>query len=341
VFRCGIVGVSGRRARGHADAYRSIKRGKLVAISTRQRANLDAFGDEFGVAARYTDYREMFVKERLDLVHVNTPPTVRLEILEAAQAAGVPALIVEKPLAVEGEDYAAMRDFSQHSKVRIAINHQLHFHPRRQMLQRLVLDGKIGAVRFIDASSRNNLASQGTHMLQAIAAFNPLGTPTAVFAQVSGSKGLQENVKQHYAPDETLAAITFDNGARAMLRCGPGSPFVIDDPVTYKHKRTAVYGDRGYLQWTMWSWETNIDGVADGGAHDYWSEDVLGQAAMTEAMFDWLLDPKAVHPLNLTAALQDFNIVLGAYMSALRRLPFSLPVEADADLITALRQALR
>ena len=58
-----IIGVSGGRAHGLAEAYRHVRRGQLVAVSTRQRDNLDAFGDKFGVAARYTDYHEMFEKE--------------------------------------------------------------------------------------------------------------------------------------------------------------------------------------------------------------------------------------------------------------------------------------
>ena len=120
-YKCAIVGVSGGRARGHAEAYQHIQRGTLAAISTRNRENLDAFGDKWGVSARYTDYVEMFEREKPDLVHVNTPPDVRLEIFEAAQAAGIPALIVEKPLAIQGEDYRAIRDFAQHAKTKIAI----------------------------------------------------------------------------------------------------------------------------------------------------------------------------------------------------------------------------
>jgi predicted dehydrogenase len=82
-----------RGTKGLAEAYQHIQRGVLTTISTRQQDKLDAFGKQFGVSARYTDYREMFVKARPDLVHVNTPPTVRLEIMEAAEAAGIPALI--------------------------------------------------------------------------------------------------------------------------------------------------------------------------------------------------------------------------------------------------------
>lgn len=341
MYRCAIIGVSGGRARGHADAYQHIGRGRLVAVATRQHDKLDAFGDEFNVAARYTDYRELFAKEQPDLVHVNTPPNVRLEIFQAAEEAGVPALIVEKPLAIQAEDYLAICDFARTAKTKIAINHQLHFQPRRALLQRLVSEGEIGDIRFIDASAGMNMAYQGTHTLQAIAAFNPGATPVQIMGQVAGATGLVETPKQHFAPDATMSAITFDNGVSALLRCGTNAPRVLpDDERVNVHKRVAVYGSRGHVAWSMWDWETNIDGRVERGEHDYFAEDILGQATMTEAMFDWLEDDAAVHPLNLGAALQDFNIVLKSYMSGLNHRSYTLVDTPQPDLMNALRRQL-
>ena len=339
MFKCAIIGVSGGRARGHAEAYPHMTRGKLAAISSRQRDKLDAFGEQFGVAARYTDYREMFVREKPDLVHVNTPPDVRLEILQAAEEAGIPSLIVEKPLANQGEDYLDIRAFAAKARCKVAINHQLHFHPRRMALQKLVRDGGIGEIRFIDASARMNLAYQGTHSLQAIGAFNP-AKPASVFGQVSGADGLQETRERHHAPDQSLAAIAYDDGVNAILRCGTNAPSVAGKPRINHHKRIAVYGARGYVQWSMWGWETSIDGIADGGVHEYSEEDILGQARMTEAMFDWLLDDAAVHPLNLDLALQDFSIILAMYMSALNHAVIRFPFEPETDLLNKLRSRL-
>jgi len=341
MYRCAIIGVSGNRARGHAEAYQHIRRGRLVAVATRQLEKLAAFGEQFNVAARYTDYRELFAKEQPDLVHVNTPPDVRLEVFQAAEEAGVPALIVEKPLAIQAEDYWAIADFARTAKIKIAINHRLHFQPRRSHLQRLVHEGAIGDIRLIDASARMNMAYQGTHTLQAIAAFNPGATPVQIMGQVAGVEGLVETPKQHFAPAETLSAITYDNGVSALLRCGPNAPQVLPgDERVHVHKRVAVYGNRGHVAWSMWNWETNIDGTVERGEHDYFAEDILGQAAMTEAMFDWLEDDDAVHPLHLDAALQDFHIVLKTYMSALNQRSYTLAEPFQPDLIATLRRQL-
>ena len=340
MYKSVIIGVGGGRAHGHADAYQHVKRGRVVAVCDIRQEPLDEFGDKFDVSARYTDYREMFEKEKPELVQVSTPPNIRLEILEAAEAAGVALAIVEKPLAIQGEDYVALRDFAASKpKIKVAINHQLQFHPCRQRLQKLAADGAIGDIRFIEASSGMNLAYQGTHSLQAIGAFNP-ARPTTVFGQVAGANGLQPNIKEHYAPDQSLAAVEYENGVQATLRCGENAPRVPRGDAIYQHKRIAVYGMSGYLHWTMWGWETFIKGVYESGEHEYPAEDVLGQAAMCEAMFDWLEDDSAVHPLNLDRALVDFNVILALYASALNHQVIELPYEPEAQLVKKLRDAL-
>lgn len=340
-YKCGIIGVSGGRANGHADAYAHIPRGRLACIATRNRANLDAFGERWSVDARYTDYREMFEREKPDLVHVNTPPDVRLEIMEAAEAAGVGALIIEKPLAIQSEDFLAIQKFAAGAKVKVAINHQLQFHPRRQHLQNLVHEGAIGAVRLVDASARMNMAYQGTHVLQSVAAFQFQGEPDSVFAQISGGTGLDEGRKRHFAPDATMATIRYRDGASALLRCGTNGPYVLaGDERTNVHKQVTVYGTDGFVHWSMWGWETSIRGKHARGSHNYPDEDILGQAAMTEAAFDWLEYDNQLHPLNLDAALLDFHILLKAYMSGLNRREEALAAELQPGLVDALRQTL-
>ena len=340
MLKCAIIGVSGGRARGLAEAYQHVTHGKLAAISTRTEENLHTFGDTFDVDMRYLDYREMFEKEQPDLVHVNTPPSVRLEIFEAAENAGVPAVLVEKPIAIQGDDWRAIKNFAATAKTKIAINHQLHFHPRRQHLQNIVQEGKIGDVRFIEASCGMNLAYQGTHALQAIAAFHPDGLPIKVMGQASGTDGLADTPKKHFAPDQCIGAIEYADGLRAQLISGPFAPRVTNEDRTNVHKRIAAYGTRGYVHWTMWSWETGIDGRIERGTHEYPDEDILGQAAMTDAMLQWIEDDAKVHPLNLDLALRDFNIILGIYTSALEHRPVELPCEPADNLIHALRTRL-
>ncbi|MDP7255246.1 MAG: Gfo/Idh/MocA family oxidoreductase, partial [Planctomycetota bacterium] len=94
----------GGRAKGHATAYQHVTKGKLAAICDMQEERLHPFGEEFGIDARYTDMREMLEKERPDLLHIVTPPTIRHSLMSIAAEYEVPAVIVEKPIAIQAED---------------------------------------------------------------------------------------------------------------------------------------------------------------------------------------------------------------------------------------------
>ena len=335
-YKCALLGCGGR-AVGIIKAYRHIKRGKMVAICDRHEDKLSSIGDQFGISARYSDLEEMLGKEKPDVLHLVTQPTHRLDVFTIAGEAGVPAIIVEKPIGNGGEDYLELRKFQTTTSTKICINHQLHFHPRQLNLQEYVRDGNIGEVRMIDASARMNLSFQGTHALELISAFNAGAKPMTVFGQVAGTDGL-EGRNGHYAPDQCSAVIAYENGIRAQFQCGTNAPSVKEGTVN-THKRIAVYGTGGFIYWTMNGWErTGPNGSLEQGDHNYADEDILGQAGLTEAMFDWLEDDAKIHPTNLDASLTQFNVVLAIYMSALNHTPITLPVKPEPKLIEKLEK---
>ena len=338
-YKCALLGC-GPRAVSHIEAYQHVKRGRLVAICGRIEERVHDVGARFGIAACYTGFEQMLNRERPDVVHVVTQPIHRVDVLTIAIENEVPAVIVEKPIAIQGEDYRELCKLQATTQTRICVNHQLHFHPRRLELERYVREGYVGELRFLDASAGMNLAFQGSHVLELISAFNGGPRPVAVFGQVAGAEGLAGR-KGHYAPDQCVASITYEDGTRAQILCGPNAPSVGEGPI-YTHKRIAVYGTRGYLQWTMKGWErAGADGTAEKGSHDYDAEDILGQAALTEAVFDWLEDETAVHPTNLEVSLVQFNVILGIYTSALHHTPVALPVDPQPRLIDALNARLQ
>lgn len=341
MYQCAIIGVSGPRAAGLAEAFRHLNRARVAAVSSRRNGPLHAFADRFGVPGRYLDYRTMLDTERPDLVLISTPPDARLEILQAAAAAGVAGVIIEKPVAIQGEDYRPIAAFATAGQIKIAVNHQLHYHPRRQWLRSLIRAGDIGDLRLIDASARFNLAFQGTHLLQAIADAAAPALPVTVFGQVSGPDGLRENQARHYAPDMALAEIGFSSGLRALLRCGGNAPPASPAPLPgHEHQQITIYGSQGHAHWTMHSWEVLSHGTTHSGTHLYPQEDVLAQAALTDAMLDWLESRIAEPPVSIHNALREFEILLAIYASALAAEPRHLPCHPPDDLIASLRNEL-
>jgi len=328
----------GSRALGHADAYRLVKKGKLAAICDLDEQRLKAFGDRFGIDHRYTDANEMLEKEKPDLLHIVTLPSARVGVMTIAAEHEVPVAIVEKPISLQGEDYRQIKELGAKSKTKFVVNTQLHFHPRNLDLQRTVAEGRIGEVRFLDASARSTILDQGVHVLELAYTYNGCASPTMVFGQVSGRENL---FGRQPSPDVAEATIAFENGVRALLLSGAIAPTATDIESIYYHKRSSVYGTRGFVQWTMGSWErlTPENGY-ESGTHVYAEEDVQAQAALTDAAFDWAEDESKVHPTRLDLNLEQFSIILAAYVSALKGTPVSLPFDPPDGLLDALKERL-
>ena len=337
MFKCAFLGC-GPRARRHAHAYRDVRRGTIAAICDLDTARLEAFGEEFGVKSRYTDVHDMLEKERPDLLHIVTLPSLRVPLMSIAAEHNVPVAIVEKPIALWGEDWRQLKQLSDSCSTRFAVNTQLHFHARNLELKRDVAEGRIGEIRCIDVSARSTPLDQGVHVLELAHSYNGFGTMTNVFGQVGGPQMLDS---RQPSPAVAEASIMFDDNVHVVLVCGACAPRATESDKIYHHKRISVYGTRGFVQWTMASWErlTPEKGY-ETGEHDYGTEDDLAQARLTEACFDWLNDDGKPHPTRLERSLTQFNVILGLYMSALSHQPVDLPCTPPDGLREALRERL-
>ena len=329
----------GGRARGHALAYQHVTKGRLEAVCDLNEERLHPFAEQFHIPRRYTNLREMLETEKPDLLHVVTQPQLRVEFFTLADEHKVPAVLVEKPLALDATDFNATAALARTTRTRICVNHQLRFHPKVLELLELVRGGAIGDVRLIDGSARLGLGGQGTHILNLVFAFAGNARPVEILGQASGQETWMGST--HPSPDMALGDIRFDNGVRALFACGHNGPPASEDERTHFHKRIAVHGTKGFIHWTMESWEsyTPEQGYRS-GEKSYRAEDVLGQAAMTDALFDWLDDDTQPHPNRLEVSLAESNTVLGLFKSALEQRPIALPFEPAGSLIEALRARL-
>ena len=337
MYRSCFLGCGGR-ARGHAQAYKHVTRSEMVAICDMNEERLNSFGDDFGVETRYTDMVEMIEKEKPDLLHIVTPPTIRYSLMKIAADLGVPAVIVEKPIALQSEDYIEIRTLLD-AETKFIVNTQLHFPPHNLTLGAAVRGGEIGEIRFVDASARSTPIDQGPHVLELVSSYLGLIAPTQVFGQVSGGEHMGGSQP---SPQHGSAAVTYEGGIRAQVTFGTASaPRIWDSDSTVMHKRIAVYGTAGWAHWYMAGWEKFTQGGGyESGSHGYGEQDVLGQAGLTDAVFDWIEDESVGHATSLSNSLNEFGIILGMYTSALRREPVSLPFDPPANLLSDLAEAL-
>ena len=336
----------GGRARGHADAYRFVKRGKLTAICDMHKERLNKFGDEFGISSRYTDLNEMLKKENPDVLHIVTTPVIpnsneriRYPLMKQASNHGVPAAVIEKPVAIEGEDWKQIAGLAEETKTKFVVNTQLDFHPKNLELKRDVAEGRIGEIRFIDASARSRAAEQGGHILQLVSSYIDNSQPIRVLGQISGREN-ENSAPGHPGPLHAVGHVLYENGIHVSLAFGTElGQMVSDDPGVYGHKRVFVVGTKGFVHWRFNSWERSTqDGGYEGGPLNYGEQDTIAQANFTEAIFDWLDDETNVHPTNLKQSLVESNLILGIYYSGITNEIIELPFEPPDGLMDSFER---
>jgi len=180
-------------------------------------------------------------------------------------------------------------------------------------------------VRFIDASSGLPMNGQGVHVLDLMFAFAGYPKPQTVFGASSGYDDINGH---HPSPRTAESLITFEGGIRGALQAGEGAP-QFNEGVNWMHKRCAVYGTHGFRHWRMYGWEKSLpDGTVEQGEKDYAAEDILGQAGLTNAMFDWIEDAAKPSPTNLSVSLDEWLVILAGYMSTVEARPVEM---ADFD----------
>ena len=348
MYKAAMLGCGGR-ARGHADAYRFVKRGKLAAICDMSEERLNNFGDDFGISSRYTDLDAMLEKEKPDVLHIVTSPVIpnsneriRYPLMKQASDRGVPAAIIEKPIAVEGEDWNQISRLAAETKTKFVVNTQLDFHPKNLELKRDVVEGRIGEIRFIDASARSRAAEQGGHVLQLVSSYIDNSRPVRILGQISGSENLNFALGGHPSPQHTVGHVLYESGVHVSLAFGTEmARKVSDDTGIYGHKRVFVAGTKGFVHWRFSSWErATLEGGYESGPLNYGKQDVIAQGNFTEAVFDWLDDENNVHPTHLKQSLIENNLILGMYYSGITNEIIDLPFEPPDGLMDMLREKL-
>jgi len=206
------------------------------------------------------------------------------------------------------------------------------------MLKKDVADGRIGDIRFIEASARSTVVDQGVHVLELALSYNGFSKPVRTYASVSGAEPLEG---RQPSPDMAEAIVEFENGVRSALMCGEIAPEAIEGGGRCAHKRVAAYGTKGFVHWWMHGWERGTaEGGLESGEHSYGEQDVRAQAGLTDAAFQLAAGEIDEHPTGLQNAGPKFNAILGMYVSALRNAPVELPFGAPDNIIEGLKTRL-
>lgn len=341
-YRVAIVGTGGI-ATAHAAALTALAgRATLVAVCDTDRGRADAFAAEWAHPAVFTDLDELLRLERLDLVHICTPPGSHVALAERCLRAGVPALI-EKPPALSLAGLASLALTQRETGVPVLTVFQHRFGSAAVRLRELLGAGVLGRPLVAACSTlwyrdadyfavpwRGTWAAEGggPTLGHGIHQFDLLLSVLGEWEDVTAVAGRQSRPTE--TEDVSLAIVRFASGALAtivnsVVSVRETSTLRFDfENATVELEHLYGYGD---ADWTLTALPGH-DEITDAWTRD--REDLAsGHTAQLAAIFD-AFDAGTPPPVGLADSTATMELVAAIYASAFTRQPVSRG-QIDAD----------
>ncbi|REF35839.1 Gfo/Idh/MocA family protein [Thermasporomyces composti] len=228
-MRAGIVGTGGI-AGSHARALSAYAdQVELVAIAEIDPQRREKFGKEWSVPGRYPTLAAMLERERLDLVHLCTPPGVHATDAITALDAGA-TVICEKPPCLSLAEFDSILEAERRNPGHFVGIFQHRFGSAGQAARRLIRDGVLGrplvavchtlwyrgdAYYQVEWRGRWDTEGGGPTMGHGIHQIDLLGYLLGDWTEISArAPRLARDVETE---DVSLAHMTFANGAVASV----------------------------------------------------------------------------------------------------------------------------
>jgi predicted dehydrogenase len=148
-LRIGIVGC-GKIADAHIEQIRAIGGAEVVALCDTEPLMARQLGTRFGIAAQYSNLVEMLGSQKLDVVHITTPPNSHVAIALQAIAAGC-HVFVEKPFALDAVGGRTILEAARTAGRKVSINYWYNFEPPSDELRALIAKGVLGDPVHVDS----------------------------------------------------------------------------------------------------------------------------------------------------------------------------------------------
>lgn len=144
--RVGVIGRTGKGNYGHGIdvVWKEFPDVEIVAVADENEAGRAEAVKRLGAKTAYADFREMFAKEKLDLVGIGPRWLDQHRDMAVAAAEHGCHIFMEKPFCrtpAEADDIVRACEMRH---VRLALAHQTHYGPTLQIIKDLIAQGELG-----------------------------------------------------------------------------------------------------------------------------------------------------------------------------------------------------
>ncbi|MDP4097632.1 Gfo/Idh/MocA family oxidoreductase [Paenibacillus sp. P96] len=150
-LRIGMIGYK-FMGKAHSNAYRSLPmffpetvKPEMSVICGRNEEAVRQAAHQLGWQSSSTDWKELIIREDIDLIDINAPSDAHKEIAIAAAQAGK-HIFCEKPLALSLKDAREMLDAAEEAGVKHMVGFNYRFSPAVRLAKRLMDSGRLGQI---------------------------------------------------------------------------------------------------------------------------------------------------------------------------------------------------
>lgn len=162
-IKYGLIGAGNNAERKHLNNYKQLSNVDIVAICDVNIENANRLSNKYNIPNVYSNYMEMLVNEKLDIVSICTPNYLHEEITVQALNKGV-NVHCEKPLAINAMSAKRIVDAKNKSGKLVMVGLNNRFTNEAIALKRFIEAGHLGEIYRAKASwcRRSGIPGRGT-----------------------------------------------------------------------------------------------------------------------------------------------------------------------------------
>jgi predicted dehydrogenase len=236
--------------------YQGHPNANIHAICQRSRKKLNAIGDAFGIARRYTKYEDVLKDPEVDAVHINTPiPDHASQSIAALKAGKHVACTV--PMATSAEDCRTIVNLCRKTGLKYMMMETVVYAREFLFVKELYEKGKLGKIQFLQASHQQDMDGWPNYwpglppMHYATHCVGPclaLTNDTAEYVSCFGSGTIRKDLIKHYNSPfavETTHVKFKDSDISARIYRS------LFDTARQYRESFDVYGDKQAFEWPL------------------------------------------------------------------------------------------
>lgn len=330
---------------------------KVIGYCNRSMENLLAAKEHYQLSddVLFTNAEEALKACQPDILSFATMPHDRIDLIKLAAKYHVKGIMFEKPISTSLAEAKEILDICNEANVKTILCHQHKYLRSFMKLKEFLDSGELGKIYQIQVQCQQHANQIATHYIDYMIWANRGVKPVSVVGHTHGTFYLANS---HPSPDYILGEVAFENGVRGIVECGYYAPQHLEHDNSFDHgpkanefytdDRLTVYGETGYAwaecngRWAAFTSKTGGKVVSGDFGGFFEQEQFTAQDRYTYDFGLWLEDDSKVHPSNLEAAYQGYQILEGIYISALenRRVDFPLEVPLPYDCLEKLTEVL-